>query len=427
LEHVENVNDGECILIRGPANIEVKEGRVTVLGGTFDAGEHIMIPKGKTLSLKACTSAILRIVSSSIERVKEDVPSQWRIAVEELDKVEKPAVVIVIGGVDTGKTTFTVFLGNMALKKGLRVAIVDADVGQSDIGPPCFVAMGLLDKSVVDMSKVELNDAYFVGSTTPSAYPHRMVTGVKLMVEKALMLGSEVVLVDTPGWISGFRARDLIISLLHVLRPSIVVALQDNEEAEGILKAFSSSEMHIIRLPALASCKRNRETRKFLREMAYRKHLHGGINVELDINKVSVAYTTLFSGNTLSSDEERKVSGILGVSPVYAEASFDTLTLVLPSYVDVWEKIEMLGLLFKGREVYLLREESLENLLVALLDKRNRYLGVGILKKINYATRKMLLYTSVPPDKVATVLFGSVKVAENGEEMGSIQLHKVKV
>ncbi|MEM3512456.1 MAG: Clp1/GlmU family protein [Candidatus Jordarchaeales archaeon] len=422
MECIETVNDGECILIKGPANIEVKEGKVKVLGGTFNAGERIVIPKGKALPLKACTPTTLKIMSSSIERIKEDIPSQWRIAVEELDKAEKPVVVLVIGGVDTGKTTLTTLLGNMALEKGLRVAIVDADVGQSDIGPPCFVAMGLLNHSVSDMSKVELKDAYFIGSTTPSAYPHRMIAGVKLMVERALMLGSEVVLIDTPGWISGFRARDLNVALVYVLQPSMIIALQNGNEAEGILKAFSSSETRVIRLPALASCKRDRETRKFLRETAYRRHLSGSINVELDIDRVSVVYTTLFSGSILNSDDKRKISEVLGINPVYAEASFDTLTLILPSDVDVTrEKIEALRLLFKGRELHLLRETSLENILVALLDRKNMYLGVGILKKLDYAARKMVIYTPVSPDKIATVLFGSVKVVENGEEIGSIR------
>lgn len=420
LECVETINEGECLLVRGPANIEVKNGRVMVLGGTFGSEERIVIPRGKAVSLRACTSTTLKIASSYVERVKEDVPPQWRVAVEELDKVEKPAVVPIIGGVDTGKTTFTTFLGNVVLERGLRVAIVDADVGQSDIGPPCSVAMGVLSHPVIDMSKVELEDAYFVGSTTPSTYPHRMVAGVKLMVEKALMLGSEVVLVDTPGWISGFRAKDLNITLLHILQPSIIVALQEKDEVEGILRTFSG--IRIIRLPALVSYKRDRETRKFLREAAYRRHLSGGVNVTLDLNNISLAYTTLFNGSRLGADDERKVSAILGVNPVYAEASFDTLTLILPSEKDVsWDSVEALKQLFKGKEVHLIHEKSFENLLVALLDKRNRYLGIGILKKIDYTMRKLTLYTPVPPNKISTVLFGSIKVLEDGVEIGPVR------
>ncbi|MBS7287175.1 MAG: hypothetical protein KIH01_00060 [Candidatus Freyarchaeota archaeon] len=422
MECVETINEGECLLVKGPANIEVKNGRVMVLGGTFGSEERIVIPRGKAVSLRACTSTTLKIASGYVERIKEDVPPQWRVAVEELDKVEKPAVVPIIGGIDTGKTTFTTFLGNMVLERGLKVAIVDADVGQSDIGPPCSVAMGVLNHPVIDMSKVELGDAYFVGSTTPSAYPHRMIAGVKIMVEKALMLRSDVVLVDTPGWISGFRARDLNITLLHILQPSMIIALQEKDEAEGILRVFSSSNIRIIRLPALASCKRDREIRKFLREIAYRRHLRGGVNVTLNLESISLAYTTLFNGNRLSADDEKKVSAILGVNPVYAESSFDTLTLILPSEKDVsQEAVEALKQLFKGKEMHLLREKTFENLLVALLGERNRYLGIGILKKIDYTTKEITLYTPVPPNKILTILFGSVKVMEDGVEIGPVR------
>lgn len=422
MERVEIANEGECLLIKGPANIEIKEGKVMILGGTFGAGECIVIPKGKAISLRAYTPVVLKVTSGCVERVIEDVPPYWWKAVEELDSVEKPVITLVIGGVDMGKTTFTTFLANAAFIKGLKVAVVDADVGQSDVGPPCFVAMGLLSHPVTDMAKVKLEDAYFIGSTTPSTYPHRIVAGVKLMVEKALKLGCEAVFIDTPGWITGLKARDLNIALFNVLRPNMVIALQEKNEAEGILKALSGSKTRILRLPALAACKRDRETRKFLREAAYRRHLRGSENVTLDLSKVSVAYTALFSGDKLDVEEERKISAVLGFNPVYAESSPDVLTIVLPSEKNVKrESIEALKILFKGKEIHLVNENEFENLLVALLNEDDKYLGIGILKKLDYAAKKVTVFTPVPPEKVTKILFGSVKVIENGVEIGPIR------
>ena len=57
-------------------------------------------------------------------------------------RIVKPQqVVLVIGSTDVGKTTFCRFLADAAIGQGLKTAFVDADVGQSQIGPPTTIGM----------------------------------------------------------------------------------------------------------------------------------------------------------------------------------------------------------------------------------------------------------------------------------------------
>ena len=50
-----------------------------------------------------------------------------------------------LGGMDVGKTTFTRRLVNRLTTQGQRAAIVDGDLGQSEIGPPACVGMAFAD------------------------------------------------------------------------------------------------------------------------------------------------------------------------------------------------------------------------------------------------------------------------------------------
>src|SRR5918999_822328 len=52
------------------------------------------------------------------------------------------AVTMVIGEGDTGKTTLVTALANALVERGFRVAVLDADLGQSEIGPPTTIGLG---------------------------------------------------------------------------------------------------------------------------------------------------------------------------------------------------------------------------------------------------------------------------------------------
>ena len=93
-------------------------------------------------------------------------------------------VVFLVGGIDTGKTTFGLELLRRAAAAGLPAALVDADVGQSTVGPPTTIGLKLgLDGAEVTRTSVRVADALaFVGSITPPGYLLPLVCGTAKMV-----------------------------------------------------------------------------------------------------------------------------------------------------------------------------------------------------------------------------------------------------
>jgi hypothetical protein len=74
-------------------------------------------------------------------RRKLDVPPEWGAAASEIF-VRSLRTVLVIGGSAVGKSSFCRYLTEVLLARQAEVAFVDADIGQSNIGPPATVTLG---------------------------------------------------------------------------------------------------------------------------------------------------------------------------------------------------------------------------------------------------------------------------------------------
>ena len=72
-----------------------------------------------------------------------------------LDRVaERGGTVLLLGATDTGKSVLARELLNRGVRAGKSVALVDADIGQSDIGPPATIGLGIPDAPVTDLAQV---------------------------------------------------------------------------------------------------------------------------------------------------------------------------------------------------------------------------------------------------------------------------------
>ena len=94
--------------------------------------------------------------------------------------VQPQAVILVVGSTDTGKSTFCRFLVEQGVSQGLRVGLVDADVGQSRIGPPTTIGLKILSQNP-HWDEIEADDLYFVGWISPEGHLLQCVTGVRLI------------------------------------------------------------------------------------------------------------------------------------------------------------------------------------------------------------------------------------------------------
>lgn len=158
--------------------------------------------------------------------------------------------VLLIGGMDTGKSTLAVAIARKALAAGRSVALVDADIGNSTIGPPTCVGLKLL-RTEMDLDDRSTADRlHFVGGISPDRLVLQQVIATTALAQ-AGALEAELVIVDTTGTISGVIGQTLKYHKVELIRPDLVVALQRGGELEpviGMLRRFFATD--VLALPA---------------------------------------------------------------------------------------------------------------------------------------------------------------------------------
>jgi len=112
----------------------------------------------------------------------------------------------VIGGSAVGKSSFCQYLTEALLARSAEAAFVEADIGQSNIGPPATVTLGY-PVSPVDFSTVAPAAYYFVGSTGPVGRYWPLAIGTAKLVHPdfawALGLCAAFIDIAQTGWASG--------------------------------------------------------------------------------------------------------------------------------------------------------------------------------------------------------------------------------
>jgi polynucleotide 5'-hydroxyl-kinase GRC3/NOL9 len=162
--------------------------------------------------------------------------------------VRQKRTVLLVGGLDTGKSTLSRMLLRAGVDAGRPSAFVDADVGQKTVGPPATISLKAV-RSVGDLEPDALATAdalSFVGSTSPQGHLLPVVTGVVALAQRARDGGSDLVVVDSGGLVSGISGQILKYHKVEMLRPDLVVGLQRGEELQpllGVIQRFFSTEV----------------------------------------------------------------------------------------------------------------------------------------------------------------------------------------
>ncbi|HYY45050.1 MAG TPA: Clp1/GlmU family protein [Actinomycetota bacterium] len=183
---------------------------------------------------------------ASLKESPEHMLQDHEVAYERL--LSAPGVVFLLGAIDTGKTTFGIELLKRARAVGIEAGLVDADVGQSTVGPPTTVGLKLaagLDD--IGPDAVRAADALaFVGSITPRGHLLSLVTATVKLVLRARAEGCRLVIVDTTGFLSGIGAQRLKFAKMELVKPDHVVAFTRGGELDpilGIVRRFTPAEM----------------------------------------------------------------------------------------------------------------------------------------------------------------------------------------
>src|SRR5438477_978360 len=161
----------------------------------------------------------------------------WRAV---LDEVGDARVTVIVGASDAGKTTLVAQLAGELAARGGPVAVVDADVGQSEIGPPTTVGLGRVTGELARLADAEVLALEFVGDTSPVRYIRETAEATGRLVRRALSAGFERVLVDTGGLVEGPLGLALKRAKIRAVDPDLVLVLQRRDESEPIARALAS-------------------------------------------------------------------------------------------------------------------------------------------------------------------------------------------
>jgi polynucleotide 5'-kinase involved in rRNA processing len=133
------------------------------------------------------------------------------------------------------------------------------------------------------MSDIPLDAAFFVGDTAPQpVYPY-LVEGTARMVSRARGEGSQVVVVDTTGWVDGPAAVAAKVRKIGRTMPRHVVAIQRADEVEPILAQISRRiTIHRLR-PSPRARSRSRAERRVFRERRFAQYFAHARRLSLDL------------------------------------------------------------------------------------------------------------------------------------------------
>jgi polynucleotide 5'-kinase involved in rRNA processing len=179
--------------------------------------------------------------------------SQHQRLIEDL--TSEGGVIMLLGAPDTGKSSFAKELLASVIASGKQGAYVDADVGQTTVGPPACVGLKWV-RNAADLAHLgEADDLRFVGSISPKHLVLQEVIATASLVDRARN-EVDVIVIDTTGAVSGVTGQTLKFHKLELCRPDVLVALQRGSEIEpiiGMARRFFSADVRIVGvLPAVA-------------------------------------------------------------------------------------------------------------------------------------------------------------------------------
>ena len=411
----------KTLLLDGPASATVSSGRVSVFGAEVSPGQRLVVRKGRRLPLEALELSKVSItvgLGGSFSVVEgSPIPSSWRDVVEEALSLGSSAKLLVLGAVDVGKTSLCTFLVNEALKVGRSVGIIDADVGQSDIGPPCTIGFAKVEKPTWDLSTLRAQHIFFFGDKTPSHLVGRALRGIKTMLEAAERSGVDFLIVNTDGWVSGPEAVEYKRAVASIVEPDLVLALRRSDELDMIIKHMGEWEIRPLETSPFVK-ERDRETRRELRTLGYRRYLNGAKVISVNLKWIEVEGELPGAGLRPSRERCATISSFLGLEPLYCEEGHKKIFVILDEEDEepAAEAVSRLEQVL-GKKVKILRKGFEEGTLVALYDKGGAFLGIGIIIGIDYRKRTARIFTLADEEEVAKLCVGRVRLNLDGTEI----------
>lgn len=419
------VEKNKTLLVDGPASVVLVSGKSEAFGARMATGGRVVVREGKRLPFavrETATFTILLGENASVEEVDGDtIPPSWTTSWDELIRITAtPIVALVLGTVDSGKSSFCTYLANKALSEKMKVVILDGDLGQSDIGPPCTVAYSLVSKPMTDIFDLQAKNAIFVGATSPDRVTCKVIEALLAMRKESLNGNPGLLIVNTDGWVEGECAVKYKLELVKELEPQIIFCIQQKDELVPLFHALGDVQKIMVEAPR-AVRERDIGKRKSLRELGYAKYLKGSKVQSLSLGWVKVEGSEPFAlcRTRPGARQASKIYSILGMKPLHIAELSDRICVVIGRrrWIDR-DRIKKLEE-FSEKKVVVTRKGEEEGVFAGLYNMSRKFLGVGVLQEIDYLRNSLKLYTPVSGE-IAILVLGNVKLNRNMKELPAV-------
>ncbi len=437
---------GHELLVQGPATAKLISGNVTSLAKPLLVGEPLTVRAGRLRIIEATDESELDMIIGQNGKVDDvetsTIPHDWiDLAKRMTARKTTDLRVIVLGGLDTGKNTLITYLANMLLGAGFKVAVMDADMGQGEIGPPATMSVALLENPIFDLLEASPESIFFVGATSPSYLVGRVLQGTEKLVSFVHESSVDaVLLVNMPGWISGQAAARFVLQMISKINATHLVGLQREIEVEDILREIPP-RMEVVRLTVSPYARpRSREERKFLRETSYRKYFVGSRDITMHYGEID--FSPLFSshGEKASLKVIREVENVVRSKVLYCEEGSFSINAIVMGYVDAdTELVDEEADMQQSndgenegdperpvqKEIRVIPASEMDNLVVALFDRNERLTSLGILRNLDFRAKRATVSAISKPSELKKIEIGRVKVSRQGYEIGYAEIRKI--
>jgi polynucleotide 5'-hydroxyl-kinase GRC3/NOL9 len=314
-------------------------------------------------------------------------------------------------------------LANAALDHGKPVAVIDADLGQSEIGPPGTVGLAMPEAPAEAASEWAPVALAFVGATSPAGRLLDLVVGVRRLADEARRRGAELILVDTSGLVQGALALKLKLAKLEVLQPDTVMALRRGTELDPVLRlvpaacraavvAIAPSHQAHGKPPALRRARRAAQFTHYLRDA--RPH-------EIDRGQVLFADGWLFTGRPLAPKTLTAAGKLLGRKVLYGEDTADGVRLVTCGTVTPLPQRELKEL-FGSQRAAATPASVFQNLLVGLLEEGGRLAEIGLVERVDFTRGRLRILSPLRTEGALRVVrYGRLRIRMDGTEIGPVR------
>jgi polynucleotide 5'-hydroxyl-kinase GRC3/NOL9 len=336
----------------------------------------------------------------------------WKAA---LDDLQRARTILLLGATDTGKTTFLTWLANCLLGQERQIAIVDADVGQSSLGPPTTIGLSMVANPFQSLQELPPAALYFVGSTSPRGHLIPVIVGTKRLVDLARRLEADQVLIDTCGFISADGGRVLKQYQIDLVDPDAIVCLQRDQECEPILLALRYRQRpRILRLHASQACRRrSMEERRRHRERALRQYFGKPRVITLAWDDLNLVEAPIGCGTGLEVEGDRRLRRLKIPDMLWAEQQDGELHVVLrshPSPDALAARARAVGIRIRIWPV-----EELHGTLLGLLDEAGEAVGIGILQQIDFASHRLDVHVAEGIEGIRGVHWSRTRLGPSGD------------